>query len=473
MSIDTSPRPRPSAAAATITSPAAATTTGPAAAPITDSAAGAGTSPASTTITSTATAARPASKPESLLRHRNFRLLWVGETVSKTGSAITTVAVPLVAISTLQAGTFMVGVLEAAAWLPWLLIGLPAGAWVDRTARRPVMVTCNLVSAGLFASVPIAAWTGWLSLPQLLAVAFCAGLAKVFFRTAYQAYLPAVVDRGQLPAANAALQGSASAADVAGPGLAGVMAQVFGAVTAVFADAVSFLFSALCLLRIDAREPQVAQARRAKGLVHQVGEGLRYVARDPFLRTLTLFGALGNLTLCAFQTLLLLFLIRVVRVESGVAGLLMAGLGVGGVLGALGTKRLVRRLGTARALLWCEAVAAPFGLLLPLAGKSAGGLALFGLGAVVLAAGVVMGGVIASSFRQSYCPPEMLGRVSAVSSFLVFGSMPLGALIAGAAGSVFGVRAALWALAGSLLLPVLVLVFSPISGRRQLPGMEQ
>jgi MFS family permease len=407
------------------------------------------------------------------LRQRNFRLLWVGETVSKTGSAITTVALPLVAISTLQAGTFLVGVLEAAAWLPWLLIGLPAGAWVDRAARRPVMVTCNLVSAGLFASVPVAAWTGWLSLPQLLAVAFCAGLAKVFFRTAYQAYLPAVVDRGRLPEANAALQGSASAAEVTGPGLAGVMAQVFGAVTAVFADALSFLFSALCLLRIDVREPRVEPARRATGLVHQVGEGLRYVARDPFLRTLTLFGALGNLTLCAFQTLLLLFLIRVVRVESGVAGLLMAGLGVGGVLGALGTKGLVRRLGTARALLWCEAVAAPFGLLLPLAGRSVAGLALFGLGAVVLAAGVVMGGVIASSFRQSYCPPEMLGRVSAVSSFLVFGTMPLGALIGGAAGSAFGVRPALWTLAGSLLLPVLVLVFSPISGRRQLPGMGQ
>jgi MFS family permease len=418
-------------------------------------------------------AAQHGVRAPSLLRHRNFQLLWFGETVSKTGSAITTVALPLVAITTLQAGTFMVGVLEAAAWLPWLLIGLPAGAWVDRSTRRPVMVTCNLISAALFASVPVAAWTGLLTLPQLLAVAFCAGLAKVFFRTAYQAYLPVVVDRGRLPEANAALQGSASAAEVAGPGLAGGMAQVFGAVTAVFADAVSFLVSAACLLRIDVQEPRIDHARRAQGLFRQVEEGLRYVARDPFLRTLTLFGALGNLTLCAFQTLLLLFLIRVVRVESGVAGLLMAGMGVGGVLGALGTKRLVRRLGTARALVCCEAVAAPFGLLLPLAGKSVAGLALFGLGAVVLAAGVVMGSVIASSFRQAYCPPEMLGRVSAVFSFLVFGTMPVGALIAGGAGSVFGVRPALWALAGSLLLPVLVLVFSPISRRRQLPGMDQ
>jgi MFS family permease len=412
-------------------------------------------------------------RPKSLLRERNFQLLWFGETVSKTGSAITTVALPLVAITTLQAGTFMVGVLEAAAWLPWLLIGLPAGAWVDRSARRPIMITCNVVSALLFASVPIAAWTGLLGLPQLLAVAFCAGIAKVFFRTAYQAYLPAVVERGRLPEANAALQGSASATEVAGPGLAGAMAQTLGAVTAVFADAVSFLVSAACLLRIDATEPQIEQARQTKGLFRRVGEGLRYVARDPYLRTLTLFGALGNLTLVALQTLLLLFLIRVVGVASSVAGLLMAGMGAGGVLGALCTKAAVRRLGTARALLWCEAVTAPFGLLLPLADRGAFRLTLFALGAVVLAAGVVTGSVIASSFRQSYCPSQMLGRVSAVFSFLVFGTMPVGALLAGVAGSVLGVRPALWGLAGALVLPVLVLVFSPVSRGRELPGMSR
>jgi predicted MFS family arabinose efflux permease len=251
------------------------------------------------------------------------------------------------------------------------------------------------------------------------------------------------------------------------------MAQAVGAVTAVFADAVSFLVSAACLLRIDARELPVEQARSANGLFRRIGEGLRYVARDPFLRTLTLFGALANLTLCGFQTLLLLFLIRVVRVEPGVAGLLMASLGVGGVLGAMFTKRLIRRLGTARALLWCEAATAPFGLLLPLADRSAAGLALFGLGAVVLAAGVVMGGVIASSFRQSYCPPHMLGRVSAVVSFLAYGSMPLGALAGGIAGTVLGVHTGLWLLAGSLILPILVLFCSPISRCRQLPGMGQ
>lgn len=409
--------------------------------------------------------------PPGLLRQRNFQLLWLGETVSKTGSAITVVALPLVAISTLQASTFMVGVLEAAAWLPWLLIGLPAGAWVDRLARRPIMVTCNIVSALLFASVPVAAWYGWLSLPQLLAVAFFAGIAKVFFRTAYQAYLPTVVDRTRLPEGNAAMQGSASAAEVGGPGLAGVMAQALGAVTAVLADAISFLVSAFCLLRIDARESRSERARRNTGLFRQIGEGLRYVVKDPYLRTLTVFGALGNLTLMAFNTLLLVFLIRVVQVHAGVAGLLMAGMGIGGVFGALSAKAVIRRFGTAGGLLSSVAFTSPFVLLLPLTEKSTSRLALFAVGAAVLSAGVVIGSIIASSFRQAYCPPQMLGRVSAVVSFLVFGTMPIGALIGGFTGSTLGVRPALWVLAGCVMLPVLVLLFSPISRSRDLPGM--
>jgi hypothetical protein len=130
----------------------------------------------------------------SLLWQHDFRLLWFGETVSKCGSEATAVALPLVAVSTLRAGPFAVGVLTAATWLPWLLVSLPAGAWVDRFTRRPIMVSCNVVSAVLFGSVPVTAWVGLLGVAHLLAVAFCAGVAKVFFRTAYRAYLPTVVE---------------------------------------------------------------------------------------------------------------------------------------------------------------------------------------------------------------------------------------------------------------------------------------
>jgi predicted MFS family arabinose efflux permease len=402
------------------------------------------------------------------LWQRDFRSLFVGETVSRAGSAITVVAMPLVAVSTLDVSVFTVGVLEAAAWLPWLLLGLPAGAWVDRFDRRPVLVSSNVASAVLFASVPVAAWAGLLTVSQLVVVAFCAGIVKVFFRTALQAYLPVVVPSDRLAEGNAKLQGVASAAEVAGPGLAGVMAQVLGAVTALLADAVSFVVSAICLLRIRIEEPPNEDPRRTDGLLEKIRTGIRYVATDPYLRTLTLFGALGNLVLVAIQTLLVLFLIRVVRVEAGVAGLLLTGLGIGGILGALSVNELTRRLGSARVLVLCEATTAPFALLLPMADRG-WRLALFMVGGTVMAAGVVAGSIIASSFRQSYCPPYLLGRVSSVVSFLVFGAMPVGALLAGAAGSALGVRTALWLLAGALTLSVLVLIFSPISRRRDLP----
>jgi MFS family permease len=407
-----------------------------------------------------------------LLRQRDFRLLWFGETVSKCGSAATTVALPLIAVANLHASTFMVGVLEACTWLPWLLVSLPAGAWVDRFVRRRVMQTCNILSAMLFVSVPAAWWYGHLGIEQLLAVAFCAGTAKVFFRTAFQAYLPTVVAPDRLAAGNAMIHGSAATAEVAGPGIAGAMAQVFGAVMAVLVDAISFLISALCLSGIQARERRTEDPRRTAGLAHQIAVGLRYVARDPFLRTLTLFGALGNLVLVAIQTLQVVFLVRVVGVTPGLAGLLMAGMGVGGLVGAVSVRPIIDRLGTARTMLWCQLYTAPFGLLLPVT-DSGVRLVLFALGNAVLATGIVAGSVVTATFRQSYCPPYLLGRVSSVMSFLVIGVMPVGALIGGAAGSVLGVREAMWILAGALMLPVMVLVFSPISRLRDLPTRRE
>jgi predicted MFS family arabinose efflux permease len=399
---------------------------------------------------------------------RDFRLLWFGETVSRCGSAATDVALPLVAVATLHVSALTVGVLGVATWLPYLLISLPAGAWVDRFHRRPVMIASNIVSALLFASVPVAAWLGRLSVLHLLTVAFCTGFAKVFFRTAYQAYLPTVVGQRDLAEGNARMQGSASAAEVVGPGLAGLMAQAFGAVTALLADAISYLVSTACLRSIRVQEQPNQNPDRKTGLIRRICAGLRYTAHDPYLRTLALYGSLGNLALIAVQTLLIVFLIRVVKLGPGPTGLLMTGLGVGGILGAMLTGTIVRRYGTARGLLLATAVTTPAGLLLPLA-QPGPRLVLFTLGLLVLAAGIVAGNIIAATFRQSYCPPHMLGRVSAVISFLVFGTMPVGALIAGTLAAKFGIQTALWTVCAGLILPAVVLVTSPIGRLRNLP----
>ncbi|MGH3382805.1 MAG: MFS transporter, partial [Actinoallomurus sp.] len=298
-------------------------------------------------------------RPGGLFRHRDFRLLWIGQTTSKLGSSVTSVALPLVAVATLGASTFQVALLSAAAWLPWLLIGLPAGAWVDRLPRRPVMLACDLAALLLFLSVPVAAWLGRLTIGQLLAVALGAGTASVFFQTAYQAHLPSLLDRDEVAEGNAKVQATEAAAQVGGPGVAGLITQLADAVNALLADAASFLVSALCLLAIRAREPRLDRARRAGTLRREIGEGLRFVARDPYLRVLTLFSAVSNIGLIGYQSILVVFLVREVGVSPGVVGGLAAATSLGGVLGAASATARARRFGSARSLLVAEIGAAP------------------------------------------------------------------------------------------------------------------
>lgn len=183
-------------------------------------------------------------RPGGLLWHRDFRLLWGGETVSWLGNYMAVVAMPLLAVNVLHASNFAIGALVAAGYLPWLVIGLPAGAWVDQLPARRVMVTCDLVSTALYASVPVSAWAGGLTLGQLMIVALLAGTATVFFSTAYQVYLRTLLTPADLVEGNAKLQGSEAAAELAGPSLAGLVAQALGAAAALLANAASFLVSA-------------------------------------------------------------------------------------------------------------------------------------------------------------------------------------------------------------------------------------
>lgn len=422
-------------------------------------------------MTSTATHAaptEPSARRGGLLRERNFRLLWFGETTSTVGTTISRVALPLVAVVTLQASIFQVSLLTAAGWLPWLVVGLPAGAWVDRLPRRPLMLVCDAASLLLLVSVPVAAWAGILTLGQLLGVALLTGVASVFFQTAYQVYLPDVVDHEHLAEANAKLQGSESAAQVAGPGLAGLIAQGAGAATGLIADALSFLVSAVCLLRIRAREEPVATAPRSTSLRREIGDGLRFLTADPYLRVLTAFGALSNLALTGYQSILVVFLIRDLGVSPAGVGALLSGMSVGGVIGAASATAIARRFGTARGLLLSELCAAPFGLLIPLAAPGPR-LLLVVLGGLAIGIGVVSGNVIKSSWRQAYCPRPLLGRVIVSMQFLNYGAIPLGALLAGLVGTTLGLRPTMWIMLGGLVLATLVLLIGPIRAHRDLP----
>lgn len=410
----------------------------------------------------------PGRRPGLLRRHRDFRLLWFGETISRLGSRVTSVALPLAAIATLHAGTFQVALLVAASWLPWLVIGLPAGAWVDRLPPRPVLLACDAVSLLAFLSVPVAAGLGVLTIGQLLAVAVLAGTAAVFFQTAYQVFVTALLRPEQLRAGNAVLQGSEAAANVGGPGLGGLLAQLLGAVTALLADAASFAVSAGCLAAI--RMPTAARrpAGRSGPLRREIAAGLRFVRHDPYLRVMAVAGAASNLALTGYQSILVVFLVRVVGVSPGGVGALFAAMSTGGVLGAAVAGPLARRVGSARAMLVCALAGPPFGLLIPLA--AAGPRLAFAVGGgIAVGASVVAGNVIKGSFRQAYCPAGLLGRVLVSMQLLNFGAIPVGALLGGTLGAAVGIRPTMWIMTGAVAVAGVIMLAGPMRHRRDLP----
>ncbi|AGL19997.1 MFS transporter [Actinoplanes sp. N902-109] len=404
----------------------------------------------------------------SVLRDAAFRRLWAGTTISELGSSVASIATPLIAVQVLDASDFMVSLLTAAAWLPWLIVGLPAGALIDRITRRPVLLISDLAAAAVVISVPVAAAVGRLTIAQLLVVAMLLGTASVFFTVAWTAYLPAMFERDQLVTANSVLQGTASGTQVAGPALGGALVTAVSAVAGFVVDAVSFLVSAAFVWRIrrPERRPEVS---RDAALGRDIAAGIRWLAQDRYLRNLAVHGATANLVLTGMNSLVVVFLIRTVGLSSGGVGLLLAVTALGGVGAATAAPWLARRFGSAVAVIGSKSFAGLAALLVPLTTARAG-LIAFVAGMAGVGFGVVAGNVLAGSFRQAYCPPELLGRVVTGMQFVNLGAIPLGAVLAGATATVFGTRTAMAIMAAGYALSGLILLLGPLRGRRELPG---
>lgn len=288
----------------------------------------------------------------------------------------------------------------------------------------------------------------------------------MLFQVAYLSYLPALVGKDELLEANAKLQGTQAFTLFAGPGLGGSLTQLFRAPYALVADAISYAVSAVGLLAIRHREPPRASTPR--NLRAEIVEGAHYVARDPILRTLTIAPAVANFFFTAASALMVLFLVRDVHLAPGPVGLLMGLISLGGVIGAVVARRVGEAIGTSRALWLVTSMTTPFGLLIPLTTKGPGVL-FFVVGAWIVEAGVLVYNVTIGSFRQAYCPPEILGRVVASMRFVLFGTIPLGSVCGGALADAIGTRAALWVLLAGYCLQIVVLVLSPLPRMRDLP----
>ena len=399
----------------------------------------------------------------------NFRLLWAGEGISVLGSMTTTVVFPLIAVTRFEAGPLWMGVLAGAIWLPWLVLGLVAGAWVDRSDHRRVMMRADLASAAIVASVPLAWVLGVLTLPHLVLTALGLGCCAVFFRTAYGAFVPRVVASADLERANARIYGTEAAMQVGGPGVGGLLVQLFSAAYAVVVDVAGFLVSFACLARMRPDELGPATPPpQSQPLSRQVREGVSIVARDRYLRYFTLQGGASNFALTGYGALLVLFMVRDLDLEPGMLGLVMAFGSLGGVLGAAAATRTTRWLGSAGALRWLQVLGGPPALLVGLATPGPG-VVLVALGSLVVGVGVVGANVVRSSFRVRYVPPELLGRTSATSAVLNFGTMPLAGLAAGGLGTWLGVRETILLMGSIHVLASLTVLVGPYRRGRDLP----
>ncbi|MFB6575867.1 MULTISPECIES: MFS transporter [unclassified Streptomyces] len=404
------------------------------------------------------------------MRLRDFRLLLAGAATGQFGAQVTLVALPLVAVLELDAPAFQVGLLTAAETAAFLLVGLPAGALTDRMRKRPLMIRADLVRAVAMASIPAAALADVLTMAQLYAVALVTGVATVFFDVAHQSYLPQILPRDQLVAGNGALETVRSTAQVTGPGIGGGLVQLVGAQFAVIVDAIGYVLSALFLLRIERAEEAPEPAAAGGSLRKEIGEGLRFVFGHPLLRVIALTTGLANFSTAVLMATQTVHLVRVVGLEAGGLGLVLSASAVGGLLGALCAGRIAARLGQGRVILLSLLVTGPFALLWPLSGHGIAGAVLFAAGSAVVSFGAVVYNVAQVSFRQGMCPPRLLGRMNATLRFLMWGTLPLGALLGGALAQSYGSRTALaWCAVGILAVP-LPLVFSPLRRMRDLPG---
>ena len=405
----------------------------------------------------------------TLWRHRNFLLLWTGQSVSEMGSAITQLALPLTAVVVLRASTFQVGLLTSAATAAFALIALPAGALVDRWVKRPLMIWCDVARMLIIGSVPLAAALHVLTLGQLYAVAVTAGVCTVFFDVAYQSYLPVVVTREQLVDGNGKLGATQSFAQVAGPGLGGGLVGLIGAASAMAFDAISYAVSVVSLLAIRVREeaPRSESGPHGTTLRAEIGEGLSFVLRHPILRKITACTGTANLFGSMGMALEIVFLVRVLRVRPADTGLLIAVASLGGVAGGLLAGRLSRRIGSARIVWYSMLVFGLPQLLIPLAAPG-WRIAAFVVGMAAFSFSAVVYNVAQVSYRQAICPPRLLGRMNAAIRWVVWGTIPLGALLGGVLGTLAGVRATLWiSYAGSWAAGWWVF-FSPLRRQRDL-----
>lgn len=406
----------------------------------------------------------------SLFGNGEFRLLFCGAASSKIGVQVGYLAVPLVAVLALNASPGQVGLLAMLSTSAFLLIGLPAGAWVDRLRRRRVMIIADLVRGVLFASVPIAWWLDALTIEHLYAVVFASGFATVFFDVGNMSYLPHIVGRDRLVEANSAMHSFEAVTNIAGRSAAGYLVQMATAPAALVVTACGYFMSSGFIARIRRTEPQPSRDGDTR-LLREIGEGLGFVVRHPILRAAAIAGSITNFGMQICVTMLPVLFVAELGIPEGHLGLFFAAGGFGALLGALSARRLGDRLGQGRVLWVAGMVIAPVGFVVPMIERGVWTW-LAGASWLILTFKVGVDNVILVSFRQRLTPDQLLGRQNATMRFLLTGMLAIGSGVAAVVGQAAGPRAALWLGAAALAVVWVPLFLSPIRTIRELPEVR-
>ncbi len=429
------------------------------------------TDPSDAELAAAVTPRRP-----SLWRQGDFMKLWSGQTISQFGDEITLLAIPFVAILTLGADAFEMGILGVVRFLPWIAFTLPAGVWVDRMRRRPILIGADLARAAVLASIPIAFLGGWLTMIQIYVVAFLAGTLEVFFDVAYQSYLPSLVERDELVEGNSKLELSRAGSSVMGPTIAGFLIELVRAPFAIAFDAISYLGAALFVAFIRRPEAGPAPHDPAGGarpsMWQEARAGLGYVAGSPYLRniaactgTINLFGNIG-------EVVAILYFVNVLELSAGMIGLIFAIGNIGVLIGALTGGRLAKAFGTGPIIIATAALSGVAFLLIPLAPRDNPFWFLV-VGGIIGGFTTVVYNVNQVGLRQAITPNGMMGRMNATMRLIVWGTIPIGALVGGVIGTVIGLQAALWVSAIGAFLGFLPVFFSPVRTLREIPAQVE
>jgi MFS family permease len=406
---------------------------------------------------------------DSLWRNGPFLRMWTGQTASSVGTQLGGLAIPVLAVSVLQATEFEVGLLSAVQTAAFLLIGLPAGAWVDRWLKRRVMLFADLSRAVVLACVPILFFAGILSIWQLVVVGAIVGVASVFFDVAYQSYLPVLVEPAKLGEGNSKLETTGQLARIAGPALSGALLAVLRPAVLVGIDALTFLFSFVALSTIRDREVAKPVAERKK-LVTEIAEGMSFVVNEPLLRRIVLTTSTTNLFGVLAMTMIPILVLRQLDISPVIYGIGISLGAIGGLLGAMFSARIARLIGEGTAIPVAGVVSGiAIGGMALMAVFPDAAIPLFVVSEFLYSFAVLVYNIAQVTFRQRICPPQLLGRMNASIRFVVWGVLPIGGLASGLLSTAIGIESTIIIGAGGSILACAFVVFSPLLGMRELP----